>query len=452
MTMLIDSLKIARRVAAGAVVVLAYCLWPAIWSDSPITRAYAWIDTHQSALPTTLVDLSLYPREYKLAVMQSLPTSAKLQVWRDFLTRSAATQDVFSAEQRTFLKDFAKKLEAEDFDPTAARQDRLAALLEEANTILGERQHLLRNDAWLGATASLSEHLATLSSFRFAVAAVRVRAAEYFLGAVEASAQLQSCNCYVQGDGLYDCPGPVQWRKFCLPNIAQAPYLCQENTSGCDLFDNHPCDGMCGYNNCLDDEKPCVSGYECCSGTCGAQGCGSYSPILINLDNNGNDRLTSAAQGVWFDLGATGSPLRTAWTRGGSAIGFLTLDRNGNGTIDSGAELFGTKTVRLDGTQGPNGFEALKDLDDNHDSKVDQDDAAYTSLQLWIDQNHDGVSQPDELMSLIDAGVRAIGTSYVETRRRDQFGNGYTYLGGAQLSNGRQRRVYDVSFVTLQQP
>lgn len=181
--------------------------------------------------------------------------------------------------------------------------------------------------------------------------------------------------------------------------------------------------------------------------------CGGYSPILINLANNGNDRLTSAAQGVWFDLGATGAPVRTAWTRGGSPIGFLALDRNGNGTIDSGVELFGTKTVRLDGTQGPNGFEALKDLDENHDGKIDQRDTAYTTLQFWIDQNHDGFSQPGELLPLMDAGVLAIGTSYVETRRRDQFGNGYTYLGGAELSNGRQRRVYDVSFVTLaQQP
>lgn len=92
-------------------------------------------------------------------------------------------------------------------------------------------------------------------------------------------------------------------------------------------------------------------------------GC-AYSPILINLRaaTSDGDHLTSAEHGVWFDINATGQPKRVAWTKRNDDVAFLVLDRNGNGVIDDGTELFGTATVRSDGTRALNGFDALLDL------------------------------------------------------------------------------------------
>jgi hypothetical protein len=127
------------------------------------------------------------------------------------------------------------------------------------------------------------------------------------------------------------------------------------------------CNGGCSPPP-LSCEDECAGNLECICTSClhgsvyyyeGGWDCVT-SPILINLANNGYGRLTSPADGVWFDLTARGSAVRTAWTTADSAMGFLVWDRNNNGTIDDGSELFGNATRRQDGSIAANGFDALR--------------------------------------------------------------------------------------------
>jgi len=79
------------------------------------------------------------------------------------------------------------------------------------------------------------------------------------------------------------------------------------------------------------------------------------SPIIIDFNDDGYN-LTDLANGVWFDLNADGRVDRTAWTTTGSDDAFLCRDRDGNGSINDGSELFGNSTPLADGTKSPERF------------------------------------------------------------------------------------------------
>lgn len=168
------------------------------------------------------------------------------------------------------------------------------------------------------------------------------------------------------------------------------------------------------------------------------------SPILINVANGSYD-LSGADDPVWFDIDADGTPERLTWTARDSAVAFLALDRNANGIIDDGSELFGDATWLRRGERAANGFEALRELDSNSDDLVDDADDAWYGLLLWTDANHDGTSQPDEIVSIDGSAVNALETSYHWTGRRDAYGNLYRFQSIAHLTRGT-RAVYDVYF------
>ena len=73
--------------------------------------------------------------------------------------------------------------------------------------------------------------------------------------------------------------------------------------------------------------------------------------------------LTSPQDGVWFDLQGTGIKQHLAWTKADEPVGLLVWDRNQNGIIDNGSELFGNRTVLPNGQLAPNGFMALQAYD-----------------------------------------------------------------------------------------
>ena len=195
---------------------------------------------------------------------------------------------------------------------------------------------------------------------------------------------------------------------------------------------------------------------SCVDSFCSTQGCGSCSsPILLDLDNNGF-ALVGLDDRVSFDIDADGDREPITWTRGDKGDAFLCLDRNGNGTIDDGGELFGNHTTM--GTTGftaLNGYEALREFDlaqmgGDGDARVDPDDAIWDELRLWTDANHDGISQPHELVSLAAVGVVAFETRYSRNNHRDRYGNLFRFKGRAWIVNkaGKPRAAptYDVYF------
>lgn len=128
------------------------------------------------------------------------------------------------------------------------------------------------------------------------------------------------------------------------------------------------------------------------------------------------------------------------------------MDRDASGAIEGGIELFGSVTPKRDGTPALHGFDALSDLDDNRDGKIDRRDDVFSELRLWVDRNHNGVSERRELLRLPAAGIRAIGTQFVETQKRDQFGNWYRYQGQMTMHDNTIRRIFDVYLVSAPTP
>jgi hypothetical protein len=197
--------------------------------------------------------------------------------------------------------------------------------------------------------------------------------------------------------------------------------------------------------------QPCYT--YCYGGNCPAQNGGS--PIIMNLDG-GTPRLTGPDDPVLFDLFNEGHPMLTAWTDGvKSDTVFLCDDLNGNGRIDDGTELFGISTRLLStGQFAHHGYEALAEYDrpefgGNGDGKITKADALYARLLVWRDQNHNGLTTPDELRSLADAGIVSIDVTYKVDHRRDQYGNQFFYRGQAAVAHGAAQRVietYDVLF------
>ena len=173
------------------------------------------------------------------------------------------------------------------------------------------------------------------------------------------------------------------------------------------------------------------------------------SPVIINLGHGGY-QLSGPDDSVGFDINATGVPVRITWTARGTAMAFLALDRNGNGVIDDGSELFGNHTPLPGDMAAANGFQALAQYDANGDGVLNADDPMWWSLLLWTDLDHDGVSQPSEIAPLSASAVTAIGLSYHWSGRRDAFGNTFRYQSQVWIrgfGDAIPRPVYDVFFV-----
>jgi hypothetical protein len=222
--------------------------------------------------------------------------------------------------------------------------------------------------------------------------------------------------------------------------------------------------GSCGVGSTVMLSGVTGSDLQNVSGTTSADGCSTYhvygvrdeSPIVVRLDSG---RIELTGPEVFFDLGCTGTPQLVGWTSPGIQEGFLVFDRDGDGKITSGHEMFGNFTPLswdLNGPLAENGFIALAWFDDvaqggNGDGWITSADLVFDRLRVWIDSNHDGVTDPGELHTLTSLGIDALSTQYRESRRRDQFRNEFRFRGWIHtvtaLGEAAWRDIFDVFLV-----
>ena len=215
--------------------------------------------------------------------------------------------------------------------------------------------------------------------------------------------------------------------------------------------DDNDCDGL---TNCEDPGCWLSAACQCPPVNCGEGqapgpypecGCVPYSPVVIDVAGNGFN-LTNAASGVSFDFTGDGTPDRISWTAANSDDAWLVLDRDQNGTIDNGRELFGNLTPQSTPPlgMGRNGFNALVEFDKpakggNSDGLITERDAVFRNLLLWQDTNHNGISEANELRTLNQVGLAGIECNYKEAGRKDQHGNKFRYR--AKVIDARNTQI-----------
>jgi hypothetical protein len=242
---------------------------------------------------------------------------------------------------------------------------------------------------------------------------------------------------------------------------------CDGCNSSCSNFAPQNCSGGGGGgggSSCVNQcGAACLDGATCPFGggtpTCqfedeGWIPCCAYgSPIVIDAFGEGF-HLTGLTKGVNFRVLPDEDPYRMSWTDKQWHNGWLALDRNGSGKIDDFTELFGNFTAQPPGND-PNGYAALAIFDDlmnggNGDGAIDPQDSVYDHLWLWIDANHNGVSEPEELHNLRETGIFRIDLRYQLSSYTDAYGNRFRYKSRLWDEAGRAHHVcYDV-FLTVE--
>lgn len=162
----------------------------------------------------------------------------------------------------------------------------------------------------------------------------------------------------------------------------------------------------------------------------------SITPLVLAFRGEAVQFNTAVAAS--FDLTGTMSVL-TDWPT--STTPWLALDRNGNGKIDDGGELFGSATLLPSGEPASNGFQALRELDSNADGKVDATDAEWGRLLVWSDVNSDRVSTANELSAASARELVAIELGYTVERRCDTRGNCELERASFRYRDGRGQEL-----------
>lgn len=179
------------------------------------------------------------------------------------------------------------------------------------------------------------------------------------------------------------------------------------------------------------------------------------SPLVLDIDGSGDVDLTdiwSDQHAVSFDLEGEGIKNRTGWVQPQDAL--LCIDRDGDGKIGDGRELFGdfswgyeleTKVRR----RFANGFAALAQYDYNKDGQIDVNDPAFTYIKLWQDKNQNGISESEELKP-VSSAVTSISLAYVKNMEggiwKVNRGNEVRYTATYKHVSGKERVIADVYF------
>ena len=163
-------------------------------------------------------------------------------------------------------------------------------------------------------------------------------------------------------------------------------------------------------------------------------------PLVFDLGGDGITTVSLEESNAFFDLDNNGFAEKTSWV--GVKEGLLAYDKNGDGVINGGNELFGDRTLMKDGkTLASSGFAALTEYDDNKDGKIDSNDVIYALLRIWQDADGDGIASAGELRRLVDLGIVSIGLSYSNTGVTDSTNNIQVRTGTFTLADGSSRTV-----------
>ena len=172
------------------------------------------------------------------------------------------------------------------------------------------------------------------------------------------------------------------------------------------------------------------------------------TPIILDLNGDGV-RTQSIDAGVKFDLFDDGAAINTGWVSSGD--GLLVLDRNQDGQINDGSELFGSATRLSNGEKASDGYAALRELDSNGDGVISSDDAIYGDLRIWIDSNSDGVSGTGETKTLAELGIAKINLNAVVGTDTDN-GNILGLTSSYETTDGVTHDAADVWFLANRTP
>lgn len=121
-------------------------------------------------------------------------------------------------------------------------------------------------------------------------------------------------------------------------------------------------------------------------------------PLVINFDGTAA-QLTD--QKFSFDLNNSGTDQTISFVAGNK--GFLALDKNGNGKIDNGSELFGPASG--------NGFQDLAAYDSDHNNWIDENDSVFNRLRIWTKDS----AGNDSLHTLKDKNIGALYLGSIDT-------------------------------------
>ena len=169
-------------------------------------------------------------------------------------------------------------------------------------------------------------------------------------------------------------------------------------------------------------------------------------PLVLDLDGDGVETV-SADVGIMFDHDGDGIRTGSGWVL--SDDGLLVIDKNHDGTINNGGELFGVDMILASGQKASTGFEALADYDTNKDSVFDANDADFERVKVWRDLNQDGLSQSVELESLSEHAITSISLAHQALSYMDN-GNVISGIGSYQSTRAGavvERNIEGVNFV-----
>lgn len=166
-------------------------------------------------------------------------------------------------------------------------------------------------------------------------------------------------------------------------------------------------------------------------------------PLALDLNGNGIETLAANGHdGALFDHERLGIRTATGWIH--SNDGILVYDRNGDGKINDGGEIFGDNTLLKNGKTAAHGFEAAADLDDNGDGKLDDADSAFGKLGVWRDLNHNGISEEGEIFALKDLRIKSLNLGYTQADKDLGNGNTLAEVGSYTDEDGNEHIMGDL--------